>query len=545
MKITSFNLSRLSSSGLTVAIVLFIIAVTALSAMAQTGTVYMVTQDNTCSTNPSCDTNTLVSFQLGNLTNGKFNITTIGKTTIQGGGGVTAEIRGLAFDNYTNTLYGITAQGVLMTINMTTAVATPVFTLPYWPPNSIQNEWSGLAFNGQNHLYAVNAYGNNELVDINISNPTAPTSTLIGSTVFVNGSQNIPQQILGLAYSPMGILYGSDRNIMDVVTIDTQNAHVSLPYTGGTGINNPQEMGFDPSGNLYFVYDHVATNNDAGFASFNFVTGTASSVGELPFEIDFNGHWGNGTYGAGGWAFVSACLAPPSDMVAWYPLDWPNTASNTSQPELSHNNKATSKGNAMAASVTGEVSGALSFNGNNDYLQAPDQTWLNFGVDQSLSFDAWVKLSNTPAGVVSLVDKRRGTPLRGYQFFLYQGRPGVQLADGLGANGYDNYVATPAVPADNKWHLVAMTVERSSTACGNSCGTWYLDGSSIGTFDPSAHFGALNSTGIPLIIGAQGASVGLGEFFIGGIDEVELFDRALNATEVQALYKAGTSGKCK
>lgn len=50
-----------------------------LLATAQTGTVYMVTQDKvpSCKTNPGCDTNTLVSFNLGNLAGGKFNITTI------------------------------------------------------------------------------------------------------------------------------------------------------------------------------------------------------------------------------------------------------------------------------------------------------------------------------------------------------------------------------------------------------------------------------------------------------------------------------------
>ena len=515
----------------------------AMSAWAQTGTVYMVTQDNICSTNPACDTNTLVSFDLSNLSSGIYNITKIGLTTIQGGGGVTAEIRGLAFDNYTSTLYGITAQGVLVTVDETTGLSTPVFTLPYWPPGSIQNEWSGIASDGQNNLYVVNAFGNNELVDIDITKPNAPTSTLIGSTVYTYSGQKIPQQILGLAYSASGVLYGTDRTIDNVVIINAQTASVSIPYPHTAGTNNLQEIGFDPSGNLYAVYDHVATSNDAGFASYNFTTGNATALGQLPFEIDFDGHWGNSTYGAGGWAFLSACIAPPSNMIAWYPLDPSSTANNPPEPDLVNNNTAASTG--FPASIVGEVSGALSFNGTSNYLQAPDQPWLDIGGKQDLSFDAWVKLSATTPGVVSMVDKRQGAPQRGYQFFLYNGRPGVQLADGLGTMGYDNYVATAPVPTDSKWHLVAMTVQRSSSSCGTSCGTFYLDGSSAGTFDPSIHSGALSSPGIPLMIGAQDASVGLSEFFAGGLDEVELFNRVLNPTEVMALYKAGTAGKCK
>ena len=520
-----------NSTTLKLAVLVTMVITMVLSAGVQAQTVYMVTQDNVCGTNPTCDTNTLVSFTLP-ASGGLFTATSIGQTG--------AEIRGLAFDNYNNKLYGITAQGVLVTVSTSSGATLPVLTL-----TSTTNEWSGLTFDGQNTLYAVNAYGNHELVAIDVSNLTW---TVVGSTIFTtSGGQQVPQQILGLAYSASGVLYGSDRTIDNVVTISTQNASVSLPYNHTAGINNLQEIGFDPSGNLYAVYDHVATNNHAGFGIFNFTTGMATNLGELPFQIDFNGcqGCGNATYGAGGFAFVSACLAPPSNMVAWYPLDPAANSTNTSQPDLIHNNTATSYGTPPALSIAGEVSGALLFDGASDYLDAPDQTWLNIAANQDLSIDAWVKISSPTAGVVSLVDKRQGSPIQGYQFFLYNGLPGLQLADGLGSPSYTNYVSTTAVPAGTQWHLVAVTVQRSSAACGSSCGTWYLDGYPVGTFDPTARPGPLNSAGIPLRIGAQGPGLGIGEFFKGGLDEVEIFNRALNPTEVLALYQAGSAGKCK
>jgi hypothetical protein len=55
----------------------------------------------------------------------------------------------------------------------------------------------------------------------------------------------------------------------------------------------------------------------------------------------------------------------------------------------------------------------------------------------------------------------------------------------------------------------------------------------------------LNSAGVPLLIGSQETGLGGGEFFNGGLDELEIFNRALNATEVKALYHAGSAGKCK
>ncbi len=491
----------------------------------------MMAQDNICQTNPACDTNTLMSFALPSTT-----ATPVGLGQHQ----YNAEIRGLAFDNYNNTLYGLTAQGDFVTVNTTTGTVNlpPLLTL-----TSTTNEWSGLAFDGQNTLYAVNAYGSNELVAIDIAHSTW---TVVGHTTYTYNGQQYSQQILGLAYSASGVLYGSDRNIDNVVILSTTDGSVSFPYNHTGGINNFQEIGFDPSGTLYVVYDHQSNSDNAGFAKFDFTTGNATEVGGLNFQIDFNGIDGNSTYGAGGFAFVSSCLAPPSNMIAWYPLDVLTNVTNTSQPDLVHNdpgtaNPATAHGNPL--SINGEVSGALSFNGTTQYLQVPDQTYLNIGANQDLSIDAWVKLSSVNNGVASLVDKREGTPIQGYQFFMYNDKLGLQLGNN---DNYTNWVSSSVVPADNGWHLVAVTVDRSSSSCGTACGTWYLDGNAKGTFDPSAYDNfTLNSAGVPLLMGAQGAGNGGREFFKGGLDEVEIFNRALSSSEVQALFNAGSAGKCK
>ena len=191
---------------LTLVLVMAVLIASALSAEAGE-MLYMVTQNNVCGTTPTCDTNTLVSVDLGSLANGLFTATTKGPTTLQGSGGQTAEIRGLAYDNNNHTMYGITAQGVLATVNLHTGATAPVYTLQGYA----QNEWSGLVFDGTNTFYAVNAFGN-QMVAINPFNHTA---TVVGNTNYLNS----PQQILGLASSG-GVLYGSDRTIDNLVTIN-------------------------------------------------------------------------------------------------------------------------------------------------------------------------------------------------------------------------------------------------------------------------------------------------------------------------------------
>lgn len=228
-----------------------------------------------------------------------------------------------------------------------------------------------------------------------------------------------------------------------------------------------------------------------------------------------------------------ACVPPPSNMVAWYPFDQTGSAQN----DLAQGNTATAHG---TTSIAGEVSNALQFDGTASYVQAPDQSWLNMGTG-NLSMDAWVKIksSTDDSSVVVLVDKRQSSPILGYHFFLYYGRLGLQLAD---STGYSNYISATAVPADNQWHLVAVTVVRNS----HTGGVWYLDGHPIDVpFDPTARIGSLNSTGTPLLIGVQQPGLGGAGFFKGGLDELEIFNRVLSATEVQSLYQAGPAGKCK
>ena len=229
------------------------------------------------------------------------------------------------------------------------------------------------------------------------------------------------------------------------------------------------------------------------------------------------------------------CVAPPSNMLAWYAFD---QAGSTQNDLSTNNNTATAY---STTSVIGEVAGALQFNGNNAHVQAPSTSALGLGTSD-FSFDAWVRIAsgNADHTVVAVLDKRDsvGLELRGYHFFLYNRRIGVQLADGT----YGNYAtdANVVVPDDSQWHLIAVTVVRNLP----NGGTFYLDGVAVGSFDPTGHPGSL-STSVPLEIGTLSLSQGGGSFFKGGIDEVEIFNRALGANEVVGLMQAGHAGKCK
>ena len=92
--------------------------------------------------------------------------------------------------------------------------------------------------------------------------------------------------------------------------------------------------------------------------------------------------------------------------------------------------------------------------------------------------------------------------------------------------------------ADDKWHLIVITVDRDS-ATGLR---FYVDGSLASTKNPTLRSGSL-SNDRPLRIGARSEN-GTGKF-TGKIDEVQLYGRVLSAGEVENIYESGTNGLCR
>ncbi len=130
--------------------------------------------------------------------------------------------------------------------------------------------------------------------------------------------------------------------------------------------------------------------------------------------------------------------------------------------------------------------------------------------------------------------------LAAYTLFLFNGRLAFQLADAVGT-GFTNYISNASVN-DGQWHHVAATVQRTS---GPPMLTLYVDGMSVLT-NPNPRMGNLTNTN-PLWIGRRHPVPGAttDRFFVGDIDEVELFNRALTQQEIQAIVQAGAAGKCK
>ena len=175
---------------------------------------------------------------------------------------------------------------------------------------------------------------------------------------------------------------------------------------------------------------------------------------------------------------------------------------------------------------------ALSFDGVDDYVEINDSASLNFGTGD-LSVDFWIKASpSTQTGVVLDKRVRTGNKYKGYHVFLSDGKPGIQLANGV---AFNNYIATVGV-SDGLWHHLAVTVNRTGSVHEIR---WFLDGNLVNSI-PTPLSGSLTNAS-PLRFGARSQSPITG-FLKGTLGELELFNRALYPAEVQAIYAAG---KCR
>ena len=105
------------------------------------------------------------------------------------------------------------------------------------------------------------------------------------------------------------------------------------------------------------------------------------------------------------------------------------------------------------------------------------------------------------------------------------------------APGAAHYFSTaPGVLIASNLYHVALTYDKASGAA-----ILFLNG----TVSASAGLGSFTPlTSYPPYLGARFSGQGAGANYQGLLDDVSLYNRALSAAEIQAIYKAGSAGKC-
>jgi hypothetical protein len=220
----------------------------------------------------------------------------------------------------------------------------------------------------------------------------------------------------------------------------------------------------------------------------------------------------------------SGCVAAPPGLSVWFTFD----EEMFRQP-----------GEHRPLLVPGKVGRALRFNGKDQYFEIPTSAkGLDVGED-NFTVELWVRTADA-AHTRNIVDKRDPRPV-GYLIDITKGHAGFQVAN---ENMYDDVFAMSVNIADNRWHHVAGVAQRLPPSHLQI----YVDG--VKQPQTSKRNTPLADLDVPapMWLGRHHFNAFLENseyYYTGEIDELSIYHRALTAAEIQSIYRAGSTGKCR
>lgn len=215
-----------------------------------------------------------------------------------------------------------------------------------------------------------------------------------------------------------------------------------------------------------------------------------------------------------------AALSPKlkKGLVGYWPFD-----GNAKDATKNHND-GIEKGVTPAEDRYGNANGAYHFSVSN-YVEVPHSSSLD--LTQAITMSAWIKPYDANGSWVVVMQKGDKKNAQ-YQFAMQPDGEKRLILNGSAR------IETRGVPIGvefKKWQHVVLTYEAGRTL------NYYVNGLLVGAWPFKA---ALPSNNISLGIGYD--PFGGTEYFIGDMDDVRLYNRALSEKEVQELYKAESAG---
>lgn len=231
---------------------------------------------------------------------------------------------------------------------------------------------------------------------------------------------------------------------------------------------------------------------------------------------------------------AQSCVQAPDGLVSWWPGDGHTN-------DIINSNHGTLQNDATFA--PGIVGQAFSFDGDGDFVMVPKAP--NLDVGSQLTIDLWMRAD--PSNPLDECCQGLATT-DFYELAIAPGAgtvTGAVLAlfttDGGFVHSSDTEPGGFPIPP-GEWHHVAGVYDGSNIMM-------YVDGLLVAATPHTGDILPMLETSF-LAIGSEDGRTNepdlIGErYFHGLIDEVEIYDRALDAEEIQAIFNAGSAGKCK
>jgi hypothetical protein len=353
--------------------------------------------------------------------------------------------------------------------------------------------------------------------------------------------RNVPVvagQTLALAMHPNTQGYEILAGVQIISSVPTAPIIITQPtnQTISAVQNATMQVTAGGSGPISYQWSFNGTNIDGGTnATLTLTNVQMSQAGN--YAVQLSNSYGT-TNSANAVLTVMAppiCVAAAPGLVSWW------RAEGNANDFVSANNGTINGGISYA---TGKVGQSFNFDGNTGYISVPASPTLNVGVGQGFTLECWIAPASASTEEPLFDWAGSGSVPVGAHFWLssYYDAGGGNIVGGAGAI-YANVVDT----AGNSHHVVtstgllqaavfqhvALTYDKVS-----GIGQIYFNGSlvasnNLGTFTPK--------TDTALVLGHR---ANWGTLYQGILDEPSVYNRALSAAEIAAIYNAGSAGKC-
>ena len=222
------------------------------------------------------------------------------------------------------------------------------------------------------------------------------------------------------------------------------------------------------------------------------------------------------------------CVTPPPGMISWWPGD------GNARDLAGANHGTLINGAGFAPGMVGK---AFSFDGVDDFVEMPEEGSFDFNND--FTIDAWVKPNDLSSPIPSPIVSKYSFAGQNWANSAWElsitndGK--VQFGVTCGTTDFFQVTTNSVVPIGEFTHIAGVYRQNSIEIYVNGM----LQAATTG-----GTCTAINQNDIPVRIGMRIDAV-VTTFFNGLIDEVEIVNRALSASEIQSIFNAGSAGKCK
>ena len=196
------------------------------------------------------------------------------------------------------------------------------------------------------------------------------------------------------------------------------------------------------------------------------------------------------------------------------------------------NNASDASGNynGTATNVTygeGHIAAAAVFNGSSSYVNIGDPAALRLLGSYSISF--WIKFNST-SGIQRIINKDNANDYSG-GYAIYANGTTFEMVH---ANGSYNGFAVTNAFTSGVWYNFAVIFNSSNNSLKG-----YKNGIEIASTSTS---GSLTNSGDNLFFGTFGQSSPISQWLNGSLDQVRIFNTALDGDKVWKLYAEGAKG---